>query len=183
MSASPILQALYAGKPEEVALLLEATPVLDLFEAAALGRTDRVRALLDENSAQIGTRAGDGYTALHLAAFFGHVETARLLVERGADVSATSENTMGVQPLHSAAATRHFAVAELLLIAGADADARQQGGWTPLQAAAHNGDVPLLELLLIHGADRTLAAEDGRTALDLAAAKGHARIAEILKAP
>jgi len=183
MSQSPILEALYAGKPDEVALLIEAIPSLDLFEAAALGRSERVAALLDEDPKRVEQRATDGFTALHLAAFFGHVETARLLVERGADVGATSENTMKVQPLHSAAATRHYAVAELLLIAGADADARQQGGWTPLQAAAHNGDVPLLELLLIHGADRALAAEDGRTALDLAAAKGHARIAEILKAP
>jgi ankyrin repeat protein len=127
-----------------------------VFEAAAVGWTDRVRELLDQDPALANAWAEDGFQPLGLASFFGHVEAARLLVERGAEVNSASRNEMKVMPLHSAAATgdpdARYELATLLLEAGADPNARQQDDYTPLMAAGQRGDERLRELLLAHGA-------------------------------
>ena len=111
----------------------------------------------------------DGFTALHLAAFFGRETVAATLLEHGADVNAVARNPLRVQPLHSAAAAGHTPVARLLLEYGADPNARQEGGFVPLHAAAQAGNDELYELLLASGADQDAATDDGRTAADFRA--------------
>jgi ankyrin repeat protein len=178
---SALLQARYRFRLDLVEALLEAGPELDVFEAAALGRTDRLRELVAHDPGLVRTWSPDGFTPLHLAAFFGHEEGARLLIEHGSDVNAVARNTMAVQPLHSAAAAGQAGIARALLEAGADANARQQSGFVPLHAAAQNGDLELARLLLGHGADRAASTDDGRTAADVAVAAGHAELAETLR--
>ena len=178
---SPILQALYVGRRDEVDALLAEMPELDLFEAAALGQTDRVAELVERDGSVVGARSPDGFTALHLAAFFGQADVARLLADRGADVDAVAENPLRVTPLHSAAAARQTEIARLLLEHGADPNARQEGGFTPLHAAAQNGDEELAKLLLRRGADPRAATDDGRGASRLAREAGHAELAQRLE--
>ena len=83
-------------------------------------------------------RGGDGFTPLHLAAFFGGAEAVRAILARGADPDADADNTFGVRPIHSAAAVGDHASVRALLEAGADPNVEQQGGHTPLDAALHN---------------------------------------------
>ena len=149
---SALLRARYLGRTDLVEALLAAAPELDVFDAAALGRTERLRALLDEDPSRAHAWSGDGFQPLHLAAFFGHEAGARLLVERGADVSAVARTPMLVQPLPSAAAAGETAIAELLLEAGADPNAEQEGGFRPLDAAVQNEDEALRRLLEERGA-------------------------------
>jgi uncharacterized protein len=153
---SELLQAIYRGDQARVDELLAANPELDVFEASAVGRTDRLRELLDEDPDLANAWAGDGFQALGLASFFGHVEAVRLLVERGAEVNSASRNDMKVMPLHSAAATgdldTRYELAKLLLEHGADPNARQQDDYTPLMAADQHGDERLRKLLVDHGA-------------------------------
>ena len=152
-----MLQAVYRGDSEE-ADRLAAGRELDVFEAAALGRTDRLRQLLDEDSILANAWAEDGFQPLGLASFFGHTEAARLLIAHGAEVNSASRNEMRVMPLHSAVATNdpqaRYEIAQLLLEAGADPNAVQQDEFTPLMAADHHGDEPLRALLVEHGATR-----------------------------
>ncbi|MDX6550671.1 MAG: hypothetical protein QOJ31_1355 [Gaiellales bacterium] len=169
---SALLHACYLRRPDIVDALLPHLSALDLLEAAAVGDARRVGQWL-ENEDAVDRRSGDGFTALHYAAFFGWPEIARLLIAAGADSSAVAANEMAVQPLHSAAAASHRAVAERLLAAGADPNARQQGGYVPLHASAQNGDDALVELLLAHGAEPSLETDDGRSAADIARAAGH----------
>ena len=178
---SPIVWARYTNQPEIADLLADRAPSLDLFEAAATGRADWVRELLDRQSAKPDDVSPDGFTALHLAAFFGHPAVAALLLERGAPVDCVATNDMSVVPLHSAVAGRHDAVVRLLVESGADVHARQEGGWTAIHAAAQHGDEATVDLLIAHGADPNPCTEDGATAADLAAAGGYAELAERLR--
>lgn len=180
---SELLAAVYEEDERRVAAILAGEPELDVFEAAAVGRTERVAALLDADPGLASAWADDGFTPLHLAAFFRHPETARLLVERGAAVDPVARHAqLRVTPLQSAVAARQEETAALLLGRGADPNARQEGAFTPLHAAATHGDEAIVGLLLSHGADPAAAADDGRTAADFAREGGHAELAERLAA-
>ena len=170
MALSPLMQALYEGRTEEAHALAAAHSDLDVHEAAAIGDGDRLRALLEENPALVSVWSEDGFTPLHFAAFFGHPEAAKLLVERGADLEARSTNeqfALDAAPLHSASAAGHIEACRVLLDAGADVNAVQHGGYTALLDAAANGNDELVDLLLERGADRTARLDDGRTFDDL----------------
>lgn len=150
-----VLEAIYRGDRAE-AKRLAAGRDLNVHEAAALGRPERLRELLEEDPSRVNVFADDGFQPLGLACFFGHVDAARLPVERGAEVNSASRNQMKVMPLHSAAAAQdpdmRYEIAKLLLEAGADPNARQQDEFTPLMAADQHGDARLRELLAEHGA-------------------------------
>jgi ankyrin repeat protein len=153
--------------------VLSGDPVLDVFDAASLGDVDRLRELLDADPSSSTAYSADGFTALHFPAFFGGVECARVLVERGADVDAHGRGWMTGTPLNSAAAGRHADVARLLLDRGADPNARQGSGWTPVHSAAQNGDPDMVVLLLAHGADPAATNDDGATVLSMAEQSGN----------
>ncbi len=174
---SAVLSARYRQRMDVVDAVLAAGPELDLFDAAGLGHIDRLRQLLDEQPDGARAWSADGFTALHLAAFFGQPETAAVLLRAGADPMAVARNPMLVQPLHSAAAGRCGPVAAVLLVAGADANVQQHGGWTPLHSAAAHGDVALAELLLAFGADPSVGNEEGRLPRQLAEEAGHHHLA------
>jgi ankyrin repeat protein len=178
---SALLHARYRLDREVLDALLVGDPEMDVFDAAALGHLDRLRARLDEDPEAIRSFAADGFTALHLAAFFGKTEAARTLLEAGADVATYGTNDLANQPLHAAAAGRHVEVCRLLLAAGADLEATQHGGFRPLHQAAHAGDVELVELFLSAGADPSATLPDGRTPADLAEAEGHVDLAHRLR--
>jgi ankyrin repeat protein len=179
---SPVLAALYERDTER-ARAAAAGRALDLHEAAALGDRARVEELLRADPASAAASTPDGFTALHLAAFFsGDADIARALVAAGAPVDVHAGNDMRVTPLNSAAAADARDVAAVLLEAGADADAVQAGGYTPLHSAAANGDAALVDLLLARGAQPGRAADDGRTPADFADERDHPELAARLRA-
>jgi ankyrin repeat protein len=181
---SPLLKAKYEGKNDVAEALARerGDGRLDVFEATTMGRIERLTALLEEDASRARAVSSDGFTALHLAAFFAQPACATLLLARGADPNAVAANAMKVTPLHSAAAARQLAIARALLAKGADANAAQHGGWTALHAAASHGDDALVALLLERGATPSLANDDGMTPLALAESKGHTAIASTLRA-
>jgi uncharacterized protein len=154
---SELLEAIYRGDQARAEELLASDPELDVFEAAAVGKTGRLRELVDEDPSLANAWARDGFQPLGLASFFGQTAAVRLLLERDAEVNSASRNEMGVMPLHSAAATgdaeARYEIAKLLLEHGADPNARQQDDFTPLMAADQHSDERLRELLIEHGAE------------------------------
>lgn len=175
---SAILRARYHGHAWVAERLADALPELDLFEAAAIGRVGRVEELAATGPDVVRAEAADGFTALHLAAFFGQLEVAAVLLGHGAAPDAVAGNGSLLRPLHSAATGGHAAIVGLLLERGADPDARQHGGYVPLHSAAGRGDEVSVRLLLEHGADRDVRADDGRRPRDVATGDG--RVADLL---
>ena len=177
----PYTVARYARQDAAARLLLERGAPLDICAAAMAGAGDRVAELLSNNRALASTYSHDGWTPLHLAAFFGNRACAQTLLTSGADVHARSRNAMQNTPLHAAAAGRHNEMIALLLAHGADVNAQQQGGWTALHAAAENGNAEMAKLLLTHGAVNDSRADNNQTPLDLAMTRGHRAVAELLE--
>jgi ankyrin repeat protein len=176
-----LLVSQYYGRHEVAEYLMTLDPALDIFTAAAIGRMDVVLSDLDRDPALIGAHSTDGWTPLHLAAFFGRKDLAQSLIERGAEVDARSTNVMKNTPLHAATAGKKAELAKLLLEEGANANARQEGGWTALHGAAQNGDRETVEVLLAHNADLKARADNNQGPLDLALQKGHADVASMLQ--
>jgi ankyrin repeat protein len=178
---SALMLSRYRSNRAVTDALLAADPELDVFEAAALGYLDRLRARLADDPSVVSSLSADGYTALHFAAFFAKPEAARILLEAGAPVDVVAVNEMRVQPLHSAAAGHHTEICRLLLAAGAEVDAKQAGGFTPLHEAAQNGDPEMVELFLSAGADPFTTTDDGQTPADLADAASHPDVSARLR--
>jgi ankyrin repeat protein len=181
------MTALYHGHLDLARALL-GTRDPDVFEAAALGDIDRLQSLLAATPDASHLHSPDGFTALHLAGFFGQVAAARMLLDAGADPSTEARNASRVQPIHSACATGpewaaagRLEVARLLLERGATCDARQSGGWTPLQSRCLHGDEAFVALLLSHGADPMQKADNGQTALDMATEQHHTVVVRLLQ--
>lgn len=176
-----ILQlALYYRASRVVDALLEAGASPNVWEAATMGDTARVRALISQDETLLHARAADGGPPLHYAAHFGHAETVKALLSMGADVRANGVGPFKNTALHAASAAGHTTVAEILLNAGADVNATDHHGYVALHNAAANGVVPLAELLLTRGAKADVKSNDGKTPLDVARDREHPEVAALL---
>jgi ankyrin repeat protein len=169
---SPLLRARYRMDRGLIEAVRQHVERLNVFEAAAFGDLDRLSELLGEDPELLDARSGDGFTPLHLAAFFGQTDTVRLLLARGAVSDVAGTGWMTGTPLHAAAAGSHASIVHLLLEAGADPNTRQRHGYTPLHAAAANADVESVEALLAAGAAVDARNDDGDTPLMLAEKSG-----------
>ena len=165
------LYALYGGLSPALEALEPYAEGFTIHEAAALGRIARLRACLAAAPWSIDTLSLDGWTPLHLAAFFAQDEAVRTLLDQGADPNLYGRAFERNLPLHASCAGRlkKPKVVALLIPVTADLDARQGGGWTPLMLAAANDMAESLTQLLQAGADRSLTNDEGQTAHDIAA--------------
>jgi ankyrin repeat protein len=177
---SAIMKATYHGKKDVVAALLETGVELDVFEAAATGRVERVSKLIADDPSVVNAYSPDGFTPLGFAVFFGEPEIAKALLAAGADVNAASRESMKVTPLASAAAAKQTDIARLLIEHGANVNARAASGHIPLHEASANGNVELVTLLIEKGADVHAKTDDGKTPLDFAIEYKRPEVIELL---
>jgi len=178
---SPLMFALYNGAHAIATLLREFRP-LSLFEAASYGDAYRVAELLLADKTQIAAYSPDGWTPLHLAAFFGQRDTALVLVALGAPLDALSQNPMSNTPMHAAiAGALGESLAPLLIGFGADVHHVGGSGVTALHLAASRGFEGLCKLLLARGVDRHVQTEDNKTAAQIARDRSHLATAALLE--
>lgn len=181
---STLIVAAYWGQSEILEYLRPRVADLDFWDAVILGDNQRVNELVAKDPELVMAYSPDGFTALHLAVFFGWPDIANLLINAGANVLARTTNALDNQAIHAAVAGNKAGVrvasTEALVKAGAAVNERQSGGFTPLMSAAQNGDTEVARLLLAHGADPSLRDDEGRSAADHARTAGHPEIAALL---
>ena len=181
---SALMWAVYTRQDVVRDFLLSGLEGLDIFEAAAVGDCDRIRALLHGDATLARAVSADGWPPLHLAAAFGTPETVALLLEHGAHVHETSRNAMRNQALNACIALgQSIETARLLIDCGADVNYAQAGGYTPLHQAAAAGNVQMVELLIRSHARLELLCDQGKMPTDYAAERNHHQGVELLLSP
>jgi ankyrin repeat protein len=178
---SAILTALYNGHRGIAEGLLAKGDQMDVFDAAALGDAKRLRDALAIDPGAVDACSADGWTPLHLAAFFGHPEIAAWLLDMGANMETVSCNTISVTPLQSALASRQEGVAKVLIDRGANVNAQGDGGFTPLHYCAANNLCDTARYLLGKRADPTARNQQGKTPLEVAREHGHHDVAALFR--
>ena len=179
---TPLMAALYRGHRhvvDELADAITRAGHLDIFAAAGTGRVEAIDAALAMRTPAT-CYAYDGWTPLHLAAFFGHRAAAERLLDAGADIQAISRNSLTNTPVHAATAGGHTEVALLLIQRGANVNVADAGGHTPLHIAAENGNLPVVKALLERGADPHAVDAEDKTPLSRAAAKNHSDVIDVI---
>ncbi|XP_036072574.1 ankyrin-2b isoform X18 [Oryzias melastigma] len=183
---TPLAIALQQGHNQVVSILLEndtkgkvRLPALhiaarkdDTKSAALLLQNDHNADVQSKMMVNRTTENGkSGFTPLHIAAHYGNVNVATLLLNRGAAVDFTARN--GITPLHVASKRGNTNMVRLLLDRGSQIDAKTRDGLTPLHCAARSGHETSVEVLLEKGAPLLARTKNGLSPLHMAAQGDH----------
>ena len=177
--------------------------------SAVIRENERFVAVQLDEGASTEEINSDGLTPLQVAAQKGLVSILKLLVGKGALVSAKTPTGLtalhmcmdksaieyildeqedlldattleGFTPLHTAVANGWIDASKVLLSRGAKVDAVTSEGLTPVHIAAQKGNLEILTLLVDNHAKIGLKTPDGSTALHLAAASDRVDIIKFL---
>ncbi|MED1410933.1 MULTISPECIES: ankyrin repeat domain-containing protein [Bacillus] len=147
--------------------------IILISQAIISGEKEKVVEIINSNQSIVNSYSEDGWTPLHLAAYFGQKEIASFLLEQGADIHIRAKNENENTPLQAAIANKQSELVAFLIEKGSDVNAAQSGGWTGLHEAALFGNEEIIILLLEKGANKMIKKNDGKTAYDIALEKGH----------
>lgn len=163
------------------AALVSAASLSEVADAVMNQDAQAIPALLAKK-ADVNAAQTDGTTALHWAARWNDLATARALIHAGANAGAANHD--GATPMFLASQNGSAAVIELLLTAGVQVNAPVLAhGETALMMASRSGSVEAVKTLLDHGANiNAIDALRGTTALMWAAEQGHVAVVELLAA-
>ncbi|XP_019720181.1 ankyrin-3-like isoform X22 [Hippocampus comes] len=187
---TPLAVALQQGHDQVVSLLLEndtkgkvRLPALHI--AARKDDTKAAALLLQsdhnadvESKMMVNRTTESGFTPLHIAAHYGNINVATLLLNRGAAVDFKARND--ITPLHVASKRGNGNMVRLLVERGAKIDARTKDGLTPLHCGARSGHEQVVEMLLSRGAPILSKTKNGLSPLHMATQGDHLNCVQLL---
>uniref|UniRef100_A0AAY4EWJ1 Ankyrin 3a n=1 Tax=Denticeps clupeoides TaxID=299321 RepID=A0AAY4EWJ1_9TELE len=187
---TPLAVALQQGHDQVVSLLLEndtkgkvRLPALHI--AARKDDTKSAALLLQndhnadvESKMMVNRTTESGFTPLHIAAHYGNINVATLLLNRGAAVDFMARND--ITPLHVAAKRGNSNMVKLLLDRGAKIEAKTKDGLTPLHCGARSGHEQVMEMLLDRGAPILSKTKNGLSPLHMATQGDHLNCVQLL---
>src|SRR5256712_5462650 len=151
-----VLTATFYGAADVVKMLLSRTPedALNLHEAATVGNARRLKTILGQSRVRVNeSTPEEGFTSLSLAAFFGHPEAVKVLLEYGADVNLKPPSRFANTAVDAAVSGDHADVGRVLLAAGGHSNRRGEAEYTTLHQAAVHADPDVVRMPLDHRAD------------------------------
>jgi ankyrin repeat protein len=124
-----------------------------------------------KDDVDINRRDETGQTPLHHACYSGDFETAKALVEKGANVNIEVPESL-LTPLHAATMNGDIKIVKYLVANGATINAKDSEGATPLLAACWIGKKDVVYYLAEKGAEINVKTKYGASPLHYSAQSG-----------
>jgi ankyrin repeat protein len=168
---------------------------VEMLQVAAKGDNSRIKELLAKG-VDVNMRGNDRNTPIMEASYGGHLDTVKLLLDHGADLSAKKNDgadagglahgkevidlIKSVGILVDAAAKGNLDTLKELIDKGTPVNGLDKFGHSALTEACFGGKTEVVKLLLEKGADPNIKKGDGQTPLSLAEGQKHADIVQLL---